>query len=284
MSRELTQWLAETGHGDIVERHPLSGGDICQTELIRTSTGEDLCIKQEPSAPDHFFEAEATGLRAIAATDCIRVPQVYTVTHSFIALEYIEPSGTGGHYWERLGEQLAALHAQPVPGFGFTGDNFCGRTPQPNPHTQDGYRFFADYRLRYQAGMALEYGRLSEAEVEAIERLCERLPSLIPVQPPSLIHGDLWVGNIHSDPDGNPVLIDPAAHWGWAEAELAMTRLFGGFHPRFYQAYLAHRPLAPDWESRVPLYNLYHLLNHLNLFGSSYHPQIVSVLNRYTQV
>ncbi len=174
------------------------------------------------------------------------------------------------------------MHRQPAPAFGFSIDNYCGRTPQPNPQTPSGHEFFAEHRLMYQGRLAHEQGHLGRHELDALERLCTRLPTLIPDQSPALIHGDLWGGNIHCDGEGQPVLIDPATHWGWPEAELAMTRLFGGFDPEFYEHYLAENPLEPGWRERVPLYNLYHLLNHLNLFGSSYYPQVIQIVNQYS--
>jgi fructosamine-3-kinase len=228
-----------------------------------------------------MFVREAEGLEALVVPGGPRLPRVYAYDQHWILLEFVASVSRKLHFAERLGEQLARLHATTGPGFGFEHDNYLGATPQPNRWTLDGYSFFAEQRLSYQARLALQRGLLSVEEVQTVERIADRLPLLIPEQPASLLHGDLWGGNVIVGPEGEPVLIDPAAHYGWAEAELAMTSLFGGFDPTLYSAYEATRALAPDYRERFPLYNLYHLLNHLNLFGSAYHAQVSAVLRRY---
>jgi len=145
----------------------------------------------------------------------------------------------------------------------------------------DGFAFFAEARLLHQGKLARDAGLLDSGAIRKLEWLAARLDRWIPEQPASLIHGDLWGGNAHCGPEGEPVLIDPAAHYGWAEAELAMTTLFGRFPEAFYRSYLASSQLSPEWESRIPLYNLYHLLNHLNLFGGGYRQSVQAVLDRY---
>ena len=236
------------------------------------------------------LRAEALGLAALAATGTVRCPEVLSVTDSAIVTRYIAPgagvgasrTGADGGGWRQLGRELAALHSQPVKCFGFTEDNFCGPTPQPNPQTADGFEFFAEHRLLHQTRLAVDAALLSPAEAGMAETLAAKLPDLLPLQSPALIHGDLWGGNVLFDESGAPWLIDPAAHWGWPEAELAMTRLFGPFGAGFYADYQARRPLHPGWEDRCELYNLYHLLNHLNIFGGSYHGQVARVLKRFS--
>src|SRR5690606_24376549 len=134
--------------------------------------------------------------------------------------------------------------------FGFAHDNYIGSTPQPNGWLADGHVFFAEHRLAYQARLAHDAGRLAANEVAAIERIATRLPELVPLQPASQLHGDLWAGNAITDAAGAPALIDPAAHFGWAEAELAMTALFDGFPLEFYAAYSEAHPLEPGWRNR----------------------------------
>lgn len=279
---ELEDWLNNDLQTELAHREVLAGGDICQTERIITADGREFCVKQKKSAPQGFFRAEAQNLRALKASNTLRVPEVYAVQPSFIAMDYIAPGPRGPDYWEQLGHGLAELHNQPAPAFGFTQDNFCGTTPQPNPQTADGYEFFQQQRLLHQGQLAVSSGHLESEELLRLEQLCQRLPDLIPSQTPSLLHGDLWGGNIHSDANGFPVLIDPACYWGWAEADIAMTRLFGGFGADFYGSYQERHPLESGWQERAPLYNLYHILNHLNLFGSSYYPQVIQTLERFT--
>ncbi len=278
---ELEQWLEECEQTRIAARQPLAGGDICETEMITTEDGREFCIKQQPAAPDDFFACEAAGLQALRENGSVRVPEVYGVSQSFIVMEYIAPGGKGGDYWPNLGAELAHLHSAPAPYFGFHHNNYCGRTLQPNSRYDNGHDFFCRERLIYQGKLALEQGYLSNEELEDLGKLCERLPELIPEQAPALLHGDLWSGNIHSDVHHRPVLLDPACYWGWPEADIAMTRLFGGFPESFYQGYQQVRSLEPGWQGRTPIYNLYHLLNHLNLFGSSYHPSVTNILDHY---
>ena len=276
----LNQWLIDNQYGDITSLHPLSGGCINQVNKISTESGDVFCLKQNDTAPDDFFISEAENLRALANTKSIKVPKVFYVDDHCLLLEFIE-CHRRQHFWQKLGQQLATCHNQAQQCFGFTSNNYCGETQQLNPITNDGYDFFTEYRLNIQAKWARDKGLLGSAHIRQIEKLSHNLENLIPAQRPALLHGDLWSGNIHCDTDGNPVLIDPACYWGWPEADLAMTSLFGGFNDEFYNSYIENRQLERGWRDRFPLYNLYHLLNHLNLFGSSYLHQVVSVLHRY---
>lgn len=173
------------------------------------------------------------------------------------------------------------MHQQPQEVFGFDRDNYCGLTPQPNPRNPDGFAFYRQHRILYQAQLAFEKGLLNQGELKTIEGFAARLSELVPIQAPALIHGDLWGGNIHSDTSGDPVLIDPAAYWGWPEAEIAMTLLFGGFTEAFYHSYLDVNPLESGWRERATIHNVHHLLNHLNLFGASYHSQVMNAVKRF---
>lgn len=268
------------GLATITRATPLGGGDINQAWKLTGSDGAELFAKTHPQPPSGFFTGEAAGLETIAATRSIRVPRVLRVTEQGLVLEWLDGRPAADH-WQRMGEQLAAVHRHTRDHFGFEQDNYCGLTPQPNPAMADGFAFFAEARLLHQGRLARDGGHLDSTSVRRLEWLAARLDRWIPPQPASLIHGDLWGGNAHCGPRGEPVLIDPAAHYGWAEAELAMTTLFGRFPQDFYDAYQSHGTVAPDWEERTSLYNLYHLLNHLNLFGGAYRAGVDSVLKRY---
>ncbi len=229
-----------------------------------------------------MFARETEGLEALRAADGgPRVPRAYLHGEKFLLLEDLAPAHRRKGYWLEFGERLAALHRHTNTEFGFEHDNYIGSTPQPNPWTPDGYVFFAEHRLGFQVKLARQRGLLSREQAGQVESLARRLPELIAEQPASLIHGDLWSGNAVTDAGGAPALIDPAAHYGWAEAELAMTALFGAFPDTFYRAYEERNPLEQGYKNRFPIYNLYHLLNHLNLFGRSYLSQVLSILRRY---
>lgn len=277
----VTEWLAQHGHGAIASNSPAAGGCINNGAHLLTQSGARFFLKTNSHAPADMFAREAEGLAALAATASLRVPAVHLAGPDFLLLEDLQPATRAADYWTALGRGLARLHQHTSPEFGFAHDNYIGSTPQPNGWLADGYVFFAERRLGYQACLAHSRGLLTAAEVAAIERLAARLPQLVPPQPASLLHGDLWAGNAIADVHGAPALIDPAVYYGWAEAELAMTALFGGFPPEFYAAYVAERPLEPGWRERFGLYNLYHLLNHLNLFGRSYHAQVMEIVNSY---
>lgn len=274
-------WLGEQGHGEATALRAVGGGCINHGSRLETSSGASFFLKTNQGAPADMFAREAEGLTALNQPDGPRLPQVYLYGEDFLLLEDLAPAGRQAGYWRQFGRQLAALHAHTSPKFGFEHDNYIGSTPQPNPWMDDGNRFFAEQRLIFQAKLAAGRGLLSSQEVDRVERMANRLPELVPGQPASLIHGDLWGGNAISDSLGAPALIDPATHYGWAEAELGMTVLFGGFTQEFYQSYNEVNPLPPGWQERMEIYNLYHVLNHLNLFGRGYYGQVMRIVRRY---
>ena len=278
----VRRWLEAQGYGSVQRVFPVGGGCINNGARLITVSGRTFFLKTNAAAPPNMFAREAEGLQALRVPDGPHVPQPYLWDADFLLLEDLAPAQRRPDFWETLGRQLAALHHHTAPRFGFPHDNYIGSTPQPNPWTEDGYAFFAEQRLLFQARLAHRRGLLPAEDLRRVERLAARLPDLVPPQPPSLIHGDLWSGNVVPDNRGQPALIDPAAHYGWAEAELGMTQLFGGFPETFYRAYEEVRPLAPGWRERLPLYNLYHLLNHLNLFGEGYYGAVQRILRRYT--
>lgn len=281
MTRTFEDWLLDNGYGEIRQRQPLGGGCINDVSRLHTSRGT-IVLKQNPAAPRDMFLAEAEGLKALAATGAIKIPTVLHQQQDYLLLEDLGQSSKGSDYWAQLGERLAALHSQAQPQFGFTMDNYCGATRQLNPLLDAGHDFFAEHRLMALGRRAFEAGLMDTTRLQQLESVAARLEHWIPEQAAVLIHGDLWSGNVHCDLGGQPALIDPACYWGWAEAELAMTTLFGGFAPRFYEAYSAASGMDSDWQERASLYNLYHLLNHLLLFGGSYLQSVASILKRYS--
>lgn len=249
---------------------PLAGGDINDAYAVEAG-GETLFVKTRADAPSDMYEAEARGLRFLEA-GALRVPRVLAVDPSFLVLEYLPPTPPGADYDEVLGRGLAALHQTTPAGFGLDHENYVGSIPQRNAPCATWAEFYWTQRLR----------PLSRALPPALRRrfdsLAEALPVRVgPAEPPARLHGDLWGGNVHCA--GEPVLIDPAVYGGHREIDLAMMRLFGGFSARVFAAYEEAYPLAPEHERRVPLYQLYPLLVHVEIFGASYLPAVSRALD-----
>ncbi len=242
----------------------------------------DAFVKTGPVSALDMFEAEVEGLRELALASAIRVPAVIDCGieggHAFIALErlHFEPATPAAE--TLLGEQLAALHRHTEKRHGWHRDNTIGPTPQHNPWTSDWIEFFREHRLRFQLDLAARNGYSGELQALGLE-LADRLAGLFEdYRPePSLCHGDLWGGN-WGVADGVPVIFDPAVYYGDRESDIAMTMLFGGFGRAFYKAYERSWPMAERHERRLKLYQLYHVLNHLNLFGPGYLGQAVKLL------
>lgn len=244
---------------------------------------QPVIVKRRHDVPADFFIAEARGLATLAHARGLRVPVVHDVGDGFIALENLGHSQRASDYWQRAGAGVAAQHAVADTRFGFDHDGFCGDSPQDNTRDDDGWRFFAERRLLPQMRRARDRGLLDAHDVSHIEQLCANLRERVPAMPSVLLHGDLWSGNLHVCADGAPALIDAGAvHYGWAEADLAMLTLFGAPPETFFDAYAAHAKLCTDWRQRIPVYNLYHLLNHVNLFGTGYLPALRDALGRCT--
>jgi fructosamine-3-kinase len=221
-----------------------------------------------------MFEAEARGLRWLEEADAIRIPRVIAASDdgpAFLALELLTPAKRRPEFDEELGRSLAALHAFGAPSFGLDHDNFIGRLAQANAVTDDWGSFYWASRLEPQLRLATDRGLIDSGTRSKFDRLHLLLPDYVgPKEPPSRLHGDLWGGNLHVDETGQPCLIDPAVYGGHREVDLAMMRLFGGFGERVFAAYEEAWPLGPGARERVSLYQLYPLLVHVNLFGSSY--------------
>jgi fructosamine-3-kinase len=265
-----------------VDADPLTAVRGDGVHRIVLADGRSAVLKRRGDAPEGFFAAEADGLAALRVRGGLRVPTVLGCARDHLLLEDLGRGRPGATYWQRAASGLAALHARAGAAFGFDRDGFCGPTPQPNRRMSDGHAFFVECRLRPQLQRALEGGRLASREAAMGERIAARLYSLLPAAPPVRVHGDLWLGNLHCCADGAPALVDGGAvHDGWAEADLAMLTLFGEPPAEFFDAYRERAGLARGWRERAPLLNLYHLLNHLNLFGAGYHGQVVSVLRRF---
>ena len=274
-----------TGHR--LDNHRLTsvgGGCINSAYQLQTSERSYFIKLNQPQLLS-MFEAEAAGLEEMGALNCVRVPQVIchgqADGHSYLALEYIELSSLRGQANQLLGKQLAQLHQHTQPFFGWHIDNTIGSTPQNNNREQDWLIFWQQNRLEQQLKFTTQNGfggRLQDKGQRLSNNLHHFFEGYSPS--PSLLHGDLWGGNAAADPQGNPVIFDPACYYGDRETDIAMTELFGGFGSDFFAAYQAEYPLDPGYKVRKTLYNLYHILNHVNLFGSGYLGQAESMIEQ----
>lgn len=294
----LNELAAEIGKATGVDQKIItmdlcSGGCINEAAIVQTDQQTSWFVKFNSDAPDRMFPAEAQGLQTLAATNTIRVPEVITLGmlssgQAFLVLEAI-PLGAQARvrsteFYETFGRNLADLHRQGSNlRFGFEADNWLGSSVQLNPWIADWNEFWITARLTPQLKMARDKGFSNRKLDQLGNRLLDRIDKILETdaEPPALIHGDLWSGNLLADETGQPVIFDPACYYAHREAEFGMTKLFGGFPAEFYDAYQETCPLAEGWEMRVDIYTLYHLLNHLNLFGGSYLSGCVEILERY---
>jgi protein-ribulosamine 3-kinase len=266
----------------IRRRQRLGGGCINQAWRVGGDDRE-FFVKTHAAAGLAMFEAEAAGLAELAATRTVRVP--WPICHgtaagqAWLVLEYLPLGGSEARAMEALGRQLAALHARPQPYFGWHRDNTLGSTPQVNDRCDDWIEFWGERRLGFQLQLAARNGYTGALQRQG-EALRAKLDAFFATHrpTPALLHGDLWGGNASCTMDGDPVIFDPAVYYGDREADLAMTELFGGFPERFYAAYRETLPLDDGYARRRTLYNLYHVLNHLNLFGGGYRAQSERVI------
>lgn len=265
---------------------PVGGGDI--SKAWKLQSGADVWfLKTGDAGADTMFEAEADGLRDLRRAKAVRVPVPVVCgvagSDSYLLLEWIALEQRDRGSDRKLGELLAIQHRCSLDRFGWHRNNTIGATPQPNAWKNDWTDFYRDQRLACQLELARKnnYGReLQDAGEKLMQGLARFFADYRPV--PSLLHGDLWVGN-YASAGGQPVIYDPAVYFGDRETDLAMTRLFGGFGAEFYRAYADNWPLQPGYEQRLVLYQLYHVLNHLNLFGAGYLGRALKMLHTLNQ-
>jgi fructosamine-3-kinase len=232
-----------------------------------------------------MFDKEAKGLTLLRESKAIRIPE--TIAHgrldgtAFLLLEMIETGYRQTGFWEEFGVALANLHRCSAPQFGLDHFNYIGSLEQPNGFQNNFIEFYIQERLQPQLDLAISANQLNASDERHFQKLYKMLPDLCPDEPPALIHGDLWSGNFLVSADSHPVLIDPSVAYSHRELDLGMSRLFGGFERSFYRAYEETYPLAPGFEKRLPIYQLYYLMVHVNLFGGGYVGSVRRILQRF---
>lgn len=269
----------------VVATAPVAGGDVSVATKLRLGNGTTALMKTLNNPPAGFFEHEAQGLRWLGgatAAGGLAVAEVLAVEADCLVLAWIEPGRPSADDAARFGRALAVTHASGAPSYGAERDGFIARLPLPQRPADTFAEFHAERRLRPFARLASDRGALAPADAAAVEVVAGRLAHLVPDEPPARLHGDLWTGNVVWGTDGQAVLIDPSAHGGHREGDLAMLALFGLPHlQRALDAYAEAAPLVEGWEDRVGLFQLYPLLVHACLFGGGYGARAGAVARRY---
>jgi len=262
----------------------IAGGCINIATRVETEKGV-FFIKWNEGQPDGIFQAEAKGLELLRKTHTFQIPEVIgwgkIIERSFLVLEYIDFGVPNKNYWETFGHQLAQLHLHTQSHFGLDFDNYIGSLCQQNNYHSNWHTFYFEQRLRPQLGLAYFNGLLDKSWLNRLDNLQKVTENIFPNEKPSLLHGDLWSGNIITSPKGNPVLIDPAIYYGNREVELAFIRWLGGVPEKAWDSYNEICPIIPNFNQRLFILQLYPILVHLNLFGISYLSAINSVFSHY---
>ncbi len=262
----------------------ISGGCIHNSVKVQTIQG-DFFVKMNQSSDADMFDKEFMGLRILREANEINLPVpirsgIFENT-SFLITAYLESGIRKKDFWKKFGQDLAKLHLHLNNYYGLDHDNYIGRLPQKNTYRESWIKFFINNRLEIQVRMAVDHQLIDHGFTDRFKHFYKLLPDLLPEEPPSLLHGDLWSGNFITGPDGYAALIDPAVYYGNREIELSFTQMFGGFDSVFYGSYSEIYPLQKGFDKRVDIYNLYPYLVHLNMFGRSYLNGVERVINRY---
>lgn len=276
--------LAEMLGSPVERTSVVTGGDVSDAHRVETSVGRVVFVKTHRSPPEGFFTTEAAGLTWLAECDRVRVPRVLAVSDDppHLALEWIDEGPMGPETEVELGRALAALHRTGAPSFGRADQRTTGSLGLPNVPCDGWEEFYAERRLLPLARIAADRESLAPSTIEGLESVAGRLSELGgPPEPPARLHGDLWAGNRLVDSQGRSWLIDPAAHGGHREFDLAMMRLFGGYHDDVFAAYREAHPLAPGWPDRVELHQLAPLVVHAVKFGGGYVAAVDRAVTRY---
>lgn len=276
----------QTGyHHTITRVTPVGGGCINDAHVVTTNHGRYFVKYNHARRYPGMFEAEARGLEVLKNAGELSVPGVIGTggagDQAFLILEYIDSLPQEKYFWENFGRGLARLHKHSNQHFGLDHSNYIGSLPQRNAFSESWADFFITRRIQPQLRLSRESGKTDKELEKKFERLFARLDEFFPAEPPALLHGDLWSGNYMTGNKGEAVIIDPAVYYGHRYMDLGMSKLFGGFAPDFYKAYLSEYPLDGDWQQGIEIANLYPLMVHVNLFGGGYLGSVNSMLRRF---
>lgn len=271
---------------DEVSIDSIGGGSINYTYGLRAKNHE--CFLKTNSSKNFpgMFEAEEKGLRLLAAKSSFRIPKTFGVVEidndALLFMELIKSGPQKADFWTDFGSKLAELHRSTQANFGLNSDNYIGSLPQRNNPSDSWIEFFIEQRLQPLLKLAIDSGSVSSDDLSSFKSLEKKLADFFPTEPPALLHGDLWSGNYLVGNKGEPVLIDPAVHYGHRYMDLGMMKLFGGFDSQVIVSYQEHYPLDSDWQDGIEIANLYPLLVHVILFGGGYISSVRSILKSFT--
>ena len=267
----------------IDEIKSVGGGDINEAYHLRTNQNDFFLKLNKPDLFPGMFEAEKLGLDLLLEHSEFAIPNPLIAGKipecDFLMMEWIELTSQGD--WKKFGQTLAEMHCQTNSNFGLDHQNYIGSLQQDNTFEQSWSEFYNNHRLHPLCKIAFDNGQLDRSMLRSFENLYQRLDEIYPIEPPALLHGDLWSGNRAFTFDGIPCIYDPAVYYGHREIDLAMTKLFGGFPEEMYQAYHQSYPLENGWETRIPIGQLYPLLVHVILFGGGYANQVRSIVGKF---
>jgi fructosamine-3-kinase len=270
---------------NVVRYEQVHGGDINEAFCLFTDNGKYFLKINDADKYPGMFQKEANGLDMLRKNSSLITPQVvkHGIVHQqqYLFLEWLEKGAIQKNTWENFGIDLAKMHEQPQEYFGLHEDNFIGSLQQINTPFDDWNIFFAECRIMPLIKTLFDNREISSVDSNAANLVCERFSELFPIEPPSLLHGDLWGGNFMITSSGHAAIYDPAVYYGHREMDIGMTKLFGGFDANFYDAYNNHYPLAKGWEGRLPLTQLYPLLVHAVLFGGHYISSAINIIRQY---
>ena len=270
---------------EIINHSYVGGGSINETFRIQTNIGDFFVKKNSSALYPLMFDNEALGINILGETDEILVPEVIThgkgTSDAYLILNFIESGNMSNEFWEKFAKQIANLHRHTSNIFGLDHNNYIGSLNQSNNNDNNWIDFFREERLIFQIKMARDNGKIGNDIINMFDGFFLKLDEIFPVEPPALIHGDLWSGNYMVNKNGEPVIIDPAVYYGNREMDLGMTQLFGGFSAEFYKFYNDFFPLENGWKDRLDYCNLYPLMVHVNLFGGGYIQSVKSILKRF---